>query len=123
MWPMGLVLALVTSLIGFIFAAPGATYIQGMNISKEENGQISIAGPLVNIVIGVLFLPLALFSSPGSFLQDLGVIGAYINIFLALFNLLPIGPLDGSKVWRWNVAIWAATFIPTGIAFYYLFWA
>ena len=123
MWHMGLVLALVTSLIGFIFAAPGATYIQGMNISKEENGQISIAGPLVNIVIGVLFLPLALFSSPGSFLQDLGVIGAYINIFLALFNLLPIGPLDGSKVWRWNVAIWAATFIPTGIAFYYLFWA
>ena len=123
MWPMGLVLALVTSLIGFIFAAPGATYIQGMNISKEENGQISIAGPLVNIVIGVLFLPLAIFAASGSFLESLGVIGSYINIFLALFNMLPIGPLDGSKVWRWNVAIWAATFIPTAAAFYYLFFA
>jgi len=121
MWPMGLLLALITSLIGFIFAAPGATYISGMNISKEENGQISIAGPLVNIMIGVLFLPLALFAADGSFLQGLGVYGSYINIFLALFNLLPIGPLDGSKVWRWNIAIWAATFIPTALAFYYLF--
>jgi Zn-dependent protease len=123
MWPMGLVLALVTSLIGFIFAAPGATYISGQNISKEENGRISIAGPLVNIVIGVLFLPLALFASNGSFFETLGVYGSYINIFLALFNLLPIGPLDGAKVWHWNVGIWAAIFIPTGLAFFYLFFA
>jgi Zn-dependent protease len=120
MWPMGLVLALVTSLLGLIFAAPGATYISGQNISVEENGRISIAGPLVNVVIAAAFLPLWLFSSNG-LLLDIGFLGSYINIFLALFNLLPLGPLDGSKVWRWSKAIWAATFIPLAVVFFYLF--
>jgi Zn-dependent protease len=123
MWPMGLLLALVTSLIGFIFAAPGATYISGMNISNSENGRISIAGPLVNIVIALLFLPFALFWSPDSLLWYIGSLGSYINFFLALFNMLPIGPLDGAKVWRWSLPIWAATFIPTGVAFFLLFWS
>jgi Zn-dependent protease len=121
MWPMGLMLALLTSLFGLIFAAPGATYISGMNISKEENGVISIAGPLTNTAIAIIFLPLALFSS--GFLGFLGATGAYINFFLALFNLIPIGPLDGSKVFRWNLAIWAVTFGTLAITFYYLFWA
>ena len=122
MWPMGLLLALVTSLIGFIFAAPGATYISGMNISNSENGRISIAGPLTNIAIALLFLPFALFGSPNSLLWYVGSLGSYINFFLALFNMLPVGPLDGSKVWRWSLPIWAATFIPTGVAFFLLFW-
>ena len=119
MWVMGIVLALVTSTLGVIFAAPGATYISGMNISKEENGVISIAGPLMNIVIAVLFLPFALFGT-GNW-GTLGAFGTYINIFLALFNMLPIGPLDGSKVFRWNLAVWAATFGGLALTFVYLF--
>ncbi|MDG7010856.1 MAG: hypothetical protein JRN57_01925 [Nitrososphaerota archaeon] len=119
MWPMGLVLALVTSLLGFIFAAPGATYISGANISSEENGKISIAGPAVNVLIGALFFPLTFSNDP--LLYAIGVVGSSINIFLALFNLLPIGPLDGSKVWRWSKPIWAMAFIPLALAFFYLF--
>lgn len=121
MWPMGLVLALVTSLIGFIFAAPGATYISGMNISESENGRISLAGPLVNVAIAILFLPFAIMAPPNSFLAGVGTLGAYINLFLAWFNLVPIGPLDGSKVFRWNFLIWLATFVPIIAAWYYLF--
>jgi Zn-dependent protease len=119
MWPMGLVLALVTSLLGIIFAAPGATYISGMNISGEENGKISIAGPLVNVLIGALFFPLTF--SADSLVFAIGFLGSYINIFLALFNLLPIGPLDGAKVWRWSKLIWLATFVPLLVVFFYLF--
>ena len=121
MWPMGLVLALVTSLIGFIFAAPGATYINGMNISKQENGRISIAGPLVNIFIGTLFIPLAFIEPNGTFLFYVGVYGSYINYFLSAFNLLPLGPLDGAKVFKWNIPIWAVAFIGSGVVWYYLF--
>lgn len=120
MWPMGLLFALVTSIAGFIFAAPGATYISGMNISKEENGRISIAGPLVNVLIGSLFLPLAFLEPSGSFLLTVGAYGSYINFFLAAFNLIPFGPLDGSKVLRWNVPIWAVTFLASGIIWYQL---
>ena len=119
MWPMGLVLALLTSLLGFIFAAPGATYISGSNISKQENGKISIAGPAINVVIAALFLPFTFFGT--GFLADLGSFGTYINLFLALFNLLPLGPLDGAKVWRWNKLIWAVAFVPLALVFYYFF--
>ena len=120
MWPMGLALALITSLIGFIFAAPGATYISGMNISREENGRISVAGPLVNIMIGALFLPFLLYSPTGGFLFYVGLIGSYINFFLSLFNLLPFGPLDGAKVFRWNAPLWVAAFVASGAAWFWV---
>jgi Zn-dependent protease len=112
MWPFGLVLALVTSLIGFIFAAPGATYISGASISTEENGKISLAGPLTNVGVAMAFLPFALYFPAGSTASHLGVIGLEINMFLALFNMLPVMPLDGAKVWHWGKVQWAAVFVP-----------
>jgi Zn-dependent protease len=117
---MGLVLALVTSLLGFTFAAPGATYISGTNITEGENGRISIAGPLTNVVIAVLFLPfLLLFSN--DLLWLVGFFGVHINVFLAMFNLLPIGPLDGAKVFKWSLPIWVLVFIPLVVAFFFLY--
>jgi Zn-dependent protease len=121
-WPLGLLLALATSFIGFIFAAPGATYISGTNISQEQNGKISISGPLTNVAVAAAFLPLVLFSANLSdFWVQLGFEGVYINIFLALFNLLPIPPLDGSKVFAWNKLRWASVFVPLALLFLYLF--
>lgn len=110
MWPLGLLIALATSVFGFIFAAPGATYISGMNISESENGIISVAGPLTNVAVATVFLPILLLGT-GAW-EVLGFIGLYINLFLAAFNLLPIMPLDGAKVFRWSKARWAGLFIP-----------
>ncbi len=117
MWPMGLALALLTSLIGFIFAAPGATYISGMNISKSENGWISLAGPATNLAIAILFLPLLFFT--GGLLQLIGFIGFRVNSLLGVFNLIPFGPLDGSKVFNWSKVAWLALLVPLGVAFVY----
>ncbi len=115
MWVMGIVLALVTSTLGFIFAAPGATYIQGNNVTPRQNGIISLAGPATNIVIAALFLVVA--SVGTGIVYDIGAIGFPVNIFLALFNLLPIMPLDGAKVWRWNKLYWAGVFAPLALLF------
>ena len=119
MWPMGLALALFSSLIGFVFAAPGATYISGANISKTENGKISLAGPLTNVAIAALFLPFFFFGS--GVLYAVGYIGVQVNIFLAMFNMLPIGPLDGAKVWRWNLFLWGVVFVPLALVLAFFF--
>jgi Zn-dependent protease len=124
MWPQGLVLALVlAAFTGFVFAAPGATYIDGYGIGKKENGVISVAGPLTNVVISILFLPIyfvGLYTN-NVYLFMAGYLGSYINVFLATFNMLPIMPLDGAKVWRWNKALWAVIFIPlAGLVLAYL---
>lgn len=115
MWPIGILLALITSLVGFIFAAPGATYISGYLISERENGIISLAGPLTNVLVGIIFLPFLLFGS-GAF-YELGRVGLSVNLFLALFNMLPILPLDGAKVFAWNKVYWLLVFIPLVIWF------
>ena len=65
-----------------------------------------MAGPLANIIIAFITFPLYLyvFYSP-----PIGtIIGfiCFINTFLALFNLLPFGPLDGTKIIRWNATVW-----------------
>ncbi len=118
MWPLGLLLALVTSLFGFIFAAPGATYISGVNITEAENGKISIAGPLTNVAVALFFVPFLLFAN--GFFGYLGFYGVYINTFLALFNLLPVMPLDGAKVFAWSKLRWLALFAPL-VAVYVFF--
>ncbi len=117
LWSQGLILALVLAIVSngsFIFAAPGAVYIQQsadlwgrVQISKKHNGLISIAGALTNIALAIIFLSLALLANiePQMFLFAAGV-----NIWLAVFNMLPIPPLDGSKVFGWNKIIWLVSF-------------
>jgi Zn-dependent protease len=41
-------------------------------------------------------------------------LGARINIWLALFNLIPFGPLDGAKILKWNKGIWLITIAIAG---------
>ena len=126
MWVYGLVIALISSFFGFIFAAPGAVYIYGPNMTDRENGIISLAGPIINIAITIIFLVI-LFSLGNSIMLSetnyiiaiICIIGAKINSFLALFNLLPIPTLDGSKVLKWNIPIWLVTIAVAGILVYF----
>jgi len=109
-YPMGLVLAYVFAFLGFIYGAPGATYISGP-VTREQDGRISAAGPGTNIVLGAAFLgaEVALLgTSPSAAIEILALVvqqAAFINIVLAGFNMLPVMPLDGAKVWRWNKGV------------------
>ena len=110
-----LVLAVVFSFFGFVFAAPGAVMINGY-VTTQKNGKISVAGPLMNLILALLFLPASL--SGLAFLKDVGQYGFFINSWLALFNMIPVWELDGAKVLRWNKLVY---FGMLGIAFIFVF--
>ena len=116
LWPTGLLIALASSFFGFIFAAPGAVVIYSNGMEEKTNGIISIAGPIVNIILGLIFFLILgslgnfVYTETGAIVYLICVLGTRINFFLAAFNLLPIPPLDGSKVMAWSVPIWLITF-------------
>ena len=109
MSPFGLLFSLITSIAGFLWAAPGATVVSGMSYEdREEWGRTSLAGPLTNALFGAVFYGGALvgYASQVWFYPWL-VLLAWFNAWFATFNLIPLGPLDGAKVLRWRPAVWA----------------
>ena len=71
--------------IGFIFAAPGAVMIHGQ-VTRKENGIISLAGPLTNYVLAMVFMGLMFFfplsaSIKGIFVSPFAI-GFFINVWL-----------------------------------------
>jgi Zn-dependent protease len=105
-----LALAILAAMAGFLFAAPGAVHHRG-RITPRQNGLISLAGPAVNVGLAVLFLGLAIVGS--GFLAEVGSLGMIVNVFLAGFNMIPFGPLDGRKVLAWNPLVFGVAFLVT----------
>jgi len=66
---------------------------------------VSLAGPFANFVLGLLsciiYYFIAIFMPPsafGEFLRDIFIYSVFMNVGLMIFNLIPIPPLDGSKI-------------------------
>lgn len=98
-----LILAILLSFTGFVFAMPGAVFIAGLP-TNEENGRISVAGPGASILLALFFLALSIpFNSVPIFTH-----GFAINSWWAFFNLLPFPNFDGPKIFRWNKAVYGA---------------
>ena len=95
-----LLLAIAMSFFGFIFAAPGAVMISG-RVNSKKNGIISAAGPVVNLILGLIFLILTFLPLPNLF-KPVAYYGFVINSWLALFNMIPLWLFDGYKIFRWN---------------------
>lgn len=140
----GLILTFVMAMtIGIVFAAPGAVMIRKPSFSPRqaydfdakyegdsdaywdrlekktgsEDLWISLAGPVTNIVLTMFFFALLM---SGMLTSSLFIMMAWtafqINLMLAAFNLIPIDPLDGGKIFRGNALVWVIVGVPTILA-------
>lgn len=104
-WSYGLLFALTLAIVtngAFVFAAPGAVYVFGTP-NRRDDGLISLAGPLMNLVVAIITL--VLIPVLPHYASVLFFIFR-VNTFLGFFNMLPVPPLDGSKILAWNTIVW-----------------
>jgi Zn-dependent protease len=102
----GLLITAISALpiMPFKFIAPGAVMV-GLS-DGNKFGRVALIGPLTNLVMGFSFLLLSLFN--GSY-SPYFTIGASFNGWIAMFNLIPLGVLDGQKIFDWNKLVWGIT--------------
>jgi Zn-dependent protease len=102
----GSVMTLIFAFLPIKFISPGAVMIAGP-ADKKEIGIISIAGPITNIALSILFLGTAFASGP---YYQIFLFGGFFNAYIAAFNLVPFGIFDGHKIFNWNKIIWGLAF-------------
>jgi Zn-dependent protease len=95
----------------FKFIAPGAVMV-GLS-DRNRFGRVALIGPLTNLVMGFAFLISTYLYPYHSYLYS----GASFNAWIAMFNLLPFGTLDGQKIFEWNKIAWGSTMAVTMILF------
>lgn len=108
--PIGTILvpAVMLMLGGFLFgwAKPVPITWENLRQPKRDMAWVAIAGPLANLIMALLWALLARLgfalghTSEGlaMYLMYTGVAGVFINMILMVLNLLPLPPLDGSRV-------------------------
>jgi len=97
---------LVLVMSGFRFGWAKPVPFNPLNLShpKRDIPLIAVAGPAINVIIAIFsfaFLRVAGATSPGDFRDGIFMLltyFVYINLSLAFFNLIPVPPLDGSKI-------------------------
>lgn len=141
-WIWGIALTLLTA-VAFqgmlIFGAPGAVYIAPaaaagyygygyyssqygkMGNPKRDELMISLAGPGMNLGFALFFL-VVLFLAPSSgFVSTVASYGFGLNVGLGSFNMLPVPPIDGYKIFKSNILVGLAIAIPLWAMFLIFF--
>ncbi len=106
---------------GILFAAPGAVMIYG-RVTPRENAAISIVGPGTNAVIALIAYPFTFQTNTDSLGYKVAFTVAAVNALLAVFNMLPFGPLDGRKVLYWNKPLYFGSLLLFVALFVLVLW-
>ena len=80
-------------------------------VTQEQNGKISAAGPISNIIVSFLAFGIWFFiPATGTVLMDfisgLAFFVGFINALIGGFNMIPFMPFDGAKVVKWSIPVY-----------------
>lgn len=92
--PIGSTLIL---LVGFGWGKPVMVNPLNFRSPRWDNLRVSLWGPLSNLIVAALFAMPLRFDFAGAYTQAFFVL-VLVNVFLAIFNLIPVAPLDGSHI-------------------------
>lgn len=123
---LGVIITLVTAILPIKLIAPGYTRVYSHGFEEDRKGILRsvAAGPTSNIVMAIVALVAGVITralGSSTFISAFAstwLIGfSNVNSYLAFFNLLPIPPLDGYKIFRLSLELWIAMFV-VSIAFF-----
>ncbi|HTS26823.1 MAG TPA: site-2 protease family protein [Bryobacteraceae bacterium] len=101
-WLGTAVLPFLTSLLGYGFLGWGRPVTtQTAKLRGGLNGLalVAMAGPISNVIMSVILAIIAVaLARPVPPLSEFALRGVYLSLYLAIFNMIPVPPLDGSKL-------------------------
>ena len=135
-WAWGIALALITAIVSqgqAIFGAPGAVYIApaagaasfgayafSQRNAVRDNTMISAAGPGTNLAFMLFFLLMIFILPTSGFWSTVANYGFTLNLGLGSFNMLPIPPMDGYKIFKGSVPLGLLIALPLWAMFVYV---
>ena len=101
---------LTKSLMLFGWAKPVPVNFRNLRPVRLGMALVAVAGPLTNIALAFIFSRLYIWPALSGF-SHICAWGVVLNLILAVFNMIPIPPLDGSRV--------VTSLLPIKLAYYY----
>ena len=89
----------------------GAVVVLGLDKIDRKTGLCKAAGPIVNLVYGTILLIISFILPTSLYPLNMFIgIAAALNFTLGLFNMIPIGILDGQNIFKWNKQLYLILF-------------
>jgi Zn-dependent protease len=97
-----------------VFAVPGRTLIS----KKPKKTRVFFIGPLISFLMGIGFF---LMLNIQGFIGNMAQAGFTTAFIFAVYELIPISPMDGKEIWKRKKKAWITFFIPVFLIYLWFF--